>query len=661
MRRVLLVSAWLLVAAGGAAVGALALPKPGLHGAYFTNITRSGLPNRVVVDRSPSTQALDNERVWLPADYSVEWSGFLVIDDSGPYEFATVSDDGSELEVDDQIVVRNPGPHGPQEARGVIPLSAGVHPFRVRYEQLGGGFKLAVSYAKQGHPLRIITPSVLLPDAMPYYEYRLRRAVPFAGAIAAVLLWIAVGRVRRGRPMNFAAWWPQRLDRPAVAIGILAVVAAMVRIVMMFGTNAILWGDSDVFLETVGDIRALRFLVHDPFRTLLYPYFLSAFLAWSTEPPVDQVIIGAQHLLGVASVVCFYVTGRRALGGRAAFAGALLLALHTTQLFYELSILSETFFTFVLAASLIPISAFVARPSLGGAVKTGLCCALLTLTRPVAQWMVVLPLTCAVWVLSDWKSRAKVAIATVLAFAAIMLPWAAVNQRQFGFFGIALGRGFGLFIRVFDMDGFEPQQQTAYPQVRDTLARGAMMPSPATYVRDELGDRRTYSTPQKDELMYRYAMEAVRRQPVRFALGSLRQWAIQLSGPIGDEAICSGPQGRYLCSRRTVGYAREPFLNRPRHDHEPVRPVVVRYFEHFRIPITVVSALALFGVVACAATPRPNRAIGVLLALVVAYLTFVPAFAQAPQDRYRLPVDGLLFMFAAYGVTQFLRLQFGRE
>jgi hypothetical protein len=661
VRRIVLVCAWLLVAAGGAALGTVALPRAGLHAAYFTNITRSGLPNRVIVDRSPSTQALDNERVWLPLDYSVEWSGFLVIDDAGPYEFSTISDDGSELEVDDQIVVRNPGPHGPQEARGVISLATGLHPFRVRYEQLGGGFKLTVAYARQGRPLRVIAPSVLLPDAMPYWEFRLRRAVPFAGAIVALLLWVVAGRAWPGRRIRLPLSRPLAIDRPAVAIAILIAVGVGVRIVMMLGSNAILWGDSDVFLETAGDILAGRFLVHDPFRTLLYPYFLSAFLKWSAEPPMDQVIVGAQHLLGVASTVCLYVSGRRAVGGRVALAGALLLSLHTTQLFYELSILSETFFTFMLAASLIPMTAFVERPSVGGAITTGVWCALLTLTRPVAQWLVVLPIGCAAWQVPDWKARAKVAIATALTFAAIMLPWAAVNRQQFGFFGIALGRGFGLFIRVFDMDGFAPQQQTAYPQVRDVLERGAAMPSPATYVRDELGDRRTYSMPQKDELMYRYAMEAVRRQPVRFALGSLRQWAIQLSGPIGDEAICSGPQGRYLCSRRTVGYSREPFLNRPRRDHEPVRALVVKYFERFRLPITLITTLAIFGVIAYAADHSRQRMAGLLLALVIAYLSFVPAFAQAPQDRYRLPIDGLLFMFAAFGVTQFTRLHLARE
>ena len=30
--------------------------------------------------------------------------------------------------------------------------------------------------------------------------------------------------------------------------------------------------------------------------------------------------------------------------------------------------------------------------------------------------------------------------------------------------------------------------------------------------------------------------------------------------------------------------------------------------------------------------------------------TLVPAVTQVPQDRYRLPVDALLFMLAAWGV-----------
>jgi len=263
--------------------------------------------------------------------------------------------------------------------------------------------------------------------------------------------------------------------------------------------------------------------------------------------------------------------------------------------------------------------------------------------------------------LTRWSDRLKIGAALLLTVGAIIAPWAALNQQQYGLFGVAIGRGFGLFIRVFEIDRLDPPPDTSYPEVRDVLARGRVTGySPATYVRDELGGRRTYSQPQKDALMYAAAMEAVRAQPLRFAISSLRQWHTQAGTSMRDEQICASPQGPYLCSPRTRGYAREPFLNRPRYDREPVRPWVIAYFRHARIPITLVFALALFGMVAhLAGGARVGP--GLLMALVIAYLTFLPAFAQSPQDRYRLPIDGLLFTFAAAGVAAVWSRSFRRD
>jgi hypothetical protein len=173
---------WVLIGVGGAALGGLALPPAGLRGHYFTNLSRSGAPIAVVVDQSLSTDTLDNGTAGVWPAFAVEWTGFLAVDEAGPYEFAIVSDDGSELDVGTRRVVNNGGSHGPQEARGEIALDAGIHPIALRYEQQGGGFALSVRYARAGRRLMEIPASHLLPDAMSYTEYRLRRAVPFAGA-----------------------------------------------------------------------------------------------------------------------------------------------------------------------------------------------------------------------------------------------------------------------------------------------------------------------------------------------------------------------------------------------------------------------------------------------------------------------------------------------
>lgn len=630
------------------------MPRSGLRGHYYTNLSRTGEPLAVSIDQSLSTDTLDNGVAGVWVAYAVEWSGFLVVDRQATYEFAIISDDGSDLWIDDRLIVDNSGQHGAQEARGSVTLDAGVHPIRVQYEQDGGAFSLDVKFARRGEPVMPIPARQLLPDYLPYGEYRLRRALPAIAAVLTMLLWVAAGRAlaRRGPPRQ-AATRPLAIDRTATAVAIIVVVGVAVRIVMMLGSDAILWGDSDVFLETFGAIRAGHLLEHDPHRTLLYPYFLTAFLIWSGEPPMDQIIVAAQHVLGVLSAVCFFLAGRRVFGPRPALAGSLLLTLHTTQLFYEISILSETLFTFLLSAALIPMTAFVAAPTIRGAIVTALACAVLTLTRPVAEWFFVVPLCAALVIVKAWRTRLALVAATVATLAVILTPWAMVNQRTFGTFAVALGRGFGMMIRVFDIDRLPPPAHTNYPDVGEALAVATRTGqySPATFVRDELR-RRHHSSADADSLMNGFAMEAVAEHPVRFAINSLQQWVIQLAAPLEDEAICPSINGPYVCSKRTQGYAREPFLNRPRSADQPVRPWVVSYIRHFQIPMAVVVGLALFGLVAYVAEQRPDVVRGVYLAAVVGYFTFLPAFGQSPQDRYRLPIDGLLFMFAAFGLTR---------
>lgn len=655
MQRVLALAACLVIAAGGAAVGQLVLPRQGLRGLYYTNLTRTGPPVAIAIDESLSTDTLDNGTAGVWPAYAVEWTGFLVVDRAADYEFAVTSDDGSELAIDDRVVVANGGLHAAQEARGSIHLDEGLHPIRLRYEQAGGDFALEVRYGEAGRSLAPLPASHLTPDAITYREYRLRHAAPWAAAAIAVAVWIAARRrlsLGAFTPSATPAPWTRAATRRAIVA--IVVAGAAVRLVVMLGSDAILWGDSDVFLLAVDNIRAGRYLDHDPFRTPLYSYFLAPFLSLSSEPPMDQVIVAAQHALGVAAAVCFFLAGRLAVGAVPALAGALLFTMHTTQLFYEISILSEALFVFILSIAILVIGRFVETPSLRRAIGAAAVCAALTYTRPVAQWFFLVPMA---FVLARpavaWRRRLAPAAAIAVTFAALMLPWVLLNQRQFGFSGIAIGQGFGLYIRAFDIERLDPPPDTRYPEARDALleARAARRASPATYVLNALGRR--YSLIERDAVMGGAATEAMLREPLQVAVGSLRQWQRQLSGPLGDEAICTSVEvGAYICSRRTVGYAREPFLNRPRFPNEPARAWVVRYFRYARIPITYLSVLAAFGVLALLAQPVSAAAQGILLALTIGYFTFLPAFAQSPQDRYRLPIDALLFILAAFGVMR---------
>ncbi|WP_421919295.1 alkaline phosphatase family protein [Marinifilum sp.] len=89
------------------------------------------------------------------------FDGYLNIENEGEYIFATRSDDGSKLYINEIEVVNNDGDHGVQEKEGSINLSKGKHKIRVEYFNGGGGFFLSSSYSGPGIPKQIISPDRL--------------------------------------------------------------------------------------------------------------------------------------------------------------------------------------------------------------------------------------------------------------------------------------------------------------------------------------------------------------------------------------------------------------------------------------------------------------------------------------------------------------------
>ena len=77
--------------------------------------------------------------------FGFEYSGFIRVPEDGVYAFFTDSDDGSRLFIGETMVVDNDGLHGMREQRGVIALSAGLHPIRVEFFEKTGGDGLTVS------------------------------------------------------------------------------------------------------------------------------------------------------------------------------------------------------------------------------------------------------------------------------------------------------------------------------------------------------------------------------------------------------------------------------------------------------------------------------------------------------------------------------------
>jgi alpha-L-rhamnosidase len=79
-------------------------------------------------------------------DFAVVFRAFLEILLPGKYTFYTQSNDGSQLFINDRLIVNNDGLHLVEEQQGSVTLSAGKHAIRVTYFQEGGGKKLQVFF-----------------------------------------------------------------------------------------------------------------------------------------------------------------------------------------------------------------------------------------------------------------------------------------------------------------------------------------------------------------------------------------------------------------------------------------------------------------------------------------------------------------------------------
>lgn len=646
---------WAVAAIVAVTIAERWVPANGLRLTVFDSVDWQGRRVLDTLDGALSDERLGAAPLPLLQTYSAEWRGFLAVAQAGDYGFRTRSDDGSTLELDGEVVVDNSGEHAIREVTATRPLAAGLHPITVRYFQAGARYSLSVLWAPPGRPFEPIPRNALLPEATSATAVRLRGAVaPTAAAVVlavfAVLL-AGLGRLQLplGRFDAILAGVTSWLERPTIAIAVLIVLASAARLAMFATTPAILWPDSHVFYETMREIVAGAWTNHDAYRTFVYPWFMTAFLGQHRSPEAGAIFVAAQQCVGLCSCLGFYAVGRRVFSPLVAFAGAAMLAGHGLQLFYELSILTETLFTAVLAGTLWLALRCYDRPSVVGAMTLGLGLALLVLVRPVAQWFVVCVLACGLLPHGVRRTQRLTALALVIGYALPLLAWMSVNQREYGFFGISLGRGMGLYTRVFEIDGLQPPS-TADPEIRALWRTARGLRWSPNRVRDELDYNLGYSTATADAALSRFSIQTIAAHPLAFAAGSLRQWARQIAAPDTGIRVCTTGGVKVLCSGRNDA-ALPPFPGLAG-DHGraigALRRVVTSYVAEWAMPMIAVAGCALLGVAALLAEAWTAPA--VLITLTVVYFTAVPALSQAAQDRFRLPIDALLFMLAVHGV-----------
>lgn len=94
--------------------------------------------------------------------YGFRFDGRITVNTDGAYTFYTISDDGSNLYIDGQLVVGNDGLHAMRKRNGVVTLTAGEHDIRVEYFEKAGGDGLQVSWSGPDFDKQVIPDSAFV-------------------------------------------------------------------------------------------------------------------------------------------------------------------------------------------------------------------------------------------------------------------------------------------------------------------------------------------------------------------------------------------------------------------------------------------------------------------------------------------------------------------
>ena len=135
----------------------------GLNYKYYQSSYYSDLPNfnSFTPVKTGSSNTFDLSVANRSTSYSLNFDGYINIPADGQYTFYTTSDDGSNLYIDNVLVVDNDGLHSSLEKSGIIELKAGKHAISVGFFQQTGDNNLSVSYesariAKQSVPASLL-------------------------------------------------------------------------------------------------------------------------------------------------------------------------------------------------------------------------------------------------------------------------------------------------------------------------------------------------------------------------------------------------------------------------------------------------------------------------------------------------------------------------
>ena len=460
----------------------------------------------------------------------------------------------------------------------------------------------------------------------------------------------------------FAPWrWLDGRRGAVLALAGVLLLALLVRLAFSFRAPPFVTNDSlSYLLPGVDLIHGAGF--HPILkRPPLYPLFVGGVLGLFGEDL--RLLMLVQHLLGVVTVLLTYGIGRLVFGTVGGLVAALLTAAAGPVIVTEHYLMSEALFTLLLAAGLLSylvgVQAERRCATLSLLALAGALLGLAALTRPIAQFVLLILVAGLPFLLPRWRPALLGGAAMLALFGVTVVPWMARNQVVQGTFAIAGGSGEGLAVRTIryeqQFDFREPPGTTddrtlarARRIYRDEAEEGS-----AFELRQRLIDELGVSEVEAERLMRTIALQAIVRQSGYYLTGTAEMFATTFVGrPVRLRQdwlpwrnIAWEERVRYLLPEPTAVEER---------GFGAAESLVTIYD-----PARLAPLLAVLAVVGALSGLRAGRRPALLVGLLVVAVLLAGAALIGIEWRYRFPLDPLISVLAAGGLVTLVGLVAG--
>lgn len=441
---------------------------------------------------------------------------------------------------------------------------------------------------------------------------------------------------------------------PNKSLYLILLFGLFLRVLLLLAAPGLLWPDSfDYYRSAVAIADGFDFRLLPIYRTPGYSVFLAIFLLLGRGHSTGIAIIAIQHIFGLLSTYFVYKTAERIFNKPVAIVTGLLSAGHTLFLYYETVIHTESLFLCLLTGTIYYVTLILDQPREAKPFKQfavlGILAGCLTLVRPIGQLLLLAILLLFLIKFKDLKKWLKLSTCCLAIYGVILMPWMMRNLYHHNFFGLSKDLGINLYHRVIDVDQQSPIETTKYRHVKRAY-ENARKKSQITYfhVLRALEGRR-YSPRTVDNLMAKVAIERIKETPQIYFENSLYIFYKLFFKSRYSIHFCASERGKYLCSPRTRHLYRSTLSQKPFTGFNWAKKFVYQYFKKVRLPIGFLTVLAVVGCYQITRDDKRFRIARMLCICTVLYFALLTALLNREEDRFRLPVDGYIFMLAAYG------------